>query len=183
MRRLWWLAVPIAGLLSFAVAATRRPSLPALHYMNVGVEDWQPGPANFVIYLSTGDAAVTRIEGWATYGPQPGANVVQGSAEYIRQTLVSLTYKGAPAAPGVSFAGVPAQREEHSLSTNLFDLNLKQTAAQTSTVPINVTFPQPVPVPRTLIVHYQNTTYEVGGDVSAPIQALDTELHFLVFYQ
>ncbi len=152
------------------------------HYFNIGLEDWQLGSASYVMHIAQPKpVGITGIQGFASAGPLPGANLNSG---LVRQTLVSLIYPGAPQ-PHVTFTSLPSfQRKEYSVSPDLFDLNIKQINAQTEEIPIQVSFPTPIRLPNnTLIVHFVNETYKVGGTESSAVQCLDVELHLLVTYR
>lgn len=152
------------------------------HYFNLGLEDWQLGPANYVVRISQHrPVAITGIQGFASAAPLPGANLKSG---LIRQTLVSLTYPGARAPGNVLFTKLPSfKRKEYSIGPDLLALNIKQVNAQTIETPINVSFPTPVRLPSdTILVHFANATYKVGGTDTSAVQCLDVELHLLVKY-
>ena len=55
------------------------------HYFNIGLEDWQLGSASYVMHIAQPKpVGITGIQGFASAGPLPGANLNSG---LVRQTL------------------------------------------------------------------------------------------------
>jgi hypothetical protein len=149
-----------------------------------GFESWGCGLSQYNITVGNGaNISVTGLSGFISAAPNPLSNPTNG---YMRQSLMAVSYPGAPVTVRGVVTGNPSQpRYENGIDGNLLEVNLKQTATNDVHMPINVTYPTPVLVTGGNIFAVINTVTYNGTQIitEVPGECLDTEVHLLIFYQ
>ena len=151
-----------------------------LLYFNVGTEDLQTGTASYALHIASArPVSIGGIQRLASAALLPGT---RRATNIIRQTQ-AVTCPVAPKPRRVHFSGLPSfKRKEYSLASDLLDF--KRIRSSVAETPSDMRVPGPIPIARnTLIVHFAQQTYNVGGVDASPVQYLDREPHLMMCYR
>lgn len=152
----------------------------AVEFTNWGAESWAHGANLFAIQVAGGvHVHVRRIRGTIALSALAGANV---GGTNMRQALIAFRPAGAePPANAIVTSTPPASN--HSISGNWFSLNIKQMGNSTESIVFDYEFPEPLACPYGCIwLYIINQTIGVAGNVTAPVEAANTEFQGEVYF-
>ena len=154
---------------------------PIERYATWGFSTWNCGNEYYTIQLPK-DSSLEGFTGNLEASPMPQMR----NMTFIRESLTSLydNYQNNSAIFTYPTSGDDTSRTTNSADQNLYEIDIKQRASNTISLPINVHYNQPISIPDGQI---NARIYTVTEDGSSYLtnnngECLATELHLTLFY-
>jgi hypothetical protein len=147
-----------------------------------GFESWTMGQKVFTMTLGDGlhNVTVSSLYGFLAANAHGDAT----NPDYLRQSLVTISYPGAASVSPGSAGAAPDAYSINEVDGSLFAINVKQKGKDGVHLPINLMPPVPITLQGgKLLAIVNNVTY--GSDTvisSPPEESIDVEVHLVVWF-